>query len=126
MSPRGSSPRHRHQRPIPFLPESLRNPVEETHSHVRTLGIRGGAPQWAHAGGRHRRARISGCANQELSLDDQVDHATEVVAEVYDRGPVDYRVVATKGKGERLDRPELAKMEAMLRTRELDLLVFEG
>jgi site-specific DNA recombinase len=49
----------------------------------------------------------------------------EVVAEVYDRGPVDYRVVATKGKGERLDRPGLAKMEAMLRTRELDLLVFE-
>jgi hypothetical protein len=30
-------------------------------------------------------ARISGCVNQkELSLDDQVDHAKEVVAEMYD------------------------------------------
>lgn len=70
-------------------------------------------------------ARISGCANQkELSLEDQVDHAKEVVAGMYD-GPVEYRVIATKGKGERLDRPELAEVEAMLRTRELDLLVVE-
>jgi hypothetical protein len=50
-------------------------------------------------------ARISGCASQkELSLDDQVDHGKEEVAELY-RGPVEYRVIATKGKGERLDRP---------------------
>ena len=70
-------------------------------------------------------ARISGCANQkEVSLDDQVDHAKQVVAELYD-GPVEYRVIATKGKGERLDRPELAEIEALLRTRELDLLVAE-
>ena len=70
-------------------------------------------------------ARISGCQNQkELSLDDQVDHAKQVAAELYD-GPVEYRVVATRGKGERLDRPELAEVEAMLRTRELDLLVAE-
>ena len=70
-------------------------------------------------------ARISGCQNQkELSLDDQVDHGKEVVNELY-QGPVEYRVVATKGKGERLDRPELAEVEAMLRTRELDLLVVE-
>jgi site-specific DNA recombinase len=70
-------------------------------------------------------ARISGCKNQkEVSLDDQVDHGKEVVAEHYS-GPVEYLVVATKGKGERLDRPELAKIEAMLRSGELDLLVME-
>jgi hypothetical protein len=70
-------------------------------------------------------ARISGCANQkELSLDDQVDHAKQVVAELYD-GPVEFRVIATKGKGERLDRPELAELDAMLRTGELDGLVAE-
>jgi len=70
-------------------------------------------------------ARISGCTNQkELSLDDQFDHAKQVVAELHD-GPVEYRVIATKGKGEALDRPELAETEAMLRTRELDLLVAE-
>src|SRR5689334_12762545 len=70
-------------------------------------------------------ARISGCAKQkEVSLDDQVDHAKEAVAELYD-GPVDYRTIATKGKGERLDRPELAEVEAMIRSRELDLLVAE-
>jgi site-specific DNA recombinase len=70
-------------------------------------------------------ARISGGKNQkELSLDDQVDHAKQVVAELYD-GPVEYRVVATTGKGERLDRPELAEIEAMLRSGELDLLIAE-
>lgn len=70
-------------------------------------------------------ARISGCANQkELSLEDQVDHAKQVVAERYD-GPVDYRVIATKGKGERLDRPEVAAIEAMLRGGDLDVLVAE-
>jgi site-specific DNA recombinase len=70
-------------------------------------------------------ARISGCASQkEMSLDDQVDHGKEEVAELYE-GPCDYRIVATKGKGERLDRPELAEVERMIRTRELDLLVME-
>ena len=70
-------------------------------------------------------ARISGCASQkEISLDDQVDHGKEEVAELY-KGPDEYRVVATKGKGERLDRPELAKVEQMVRTRELDLLIME-
>ena len=47
--------------------------------------------------------RISGCANQkEQSLEDQEDHAQESIAELYD-GPVEFRVIATKGKGERLD-----------------------
>jgi hypothetical protein len=70
-------------------------------------------------------ARISGCAKQkEVSLDDQVDHAKEIVAEMYE-GPVEYRVIATKGKGERLDRPELAEIERMYRTGELDLSIQE-
>ena len=73
-------------------------------------------------------ARISGCQNQkEASLEDQEDHARDVVDQVYP-GPadrVDYRVIATKGKSERLDRPELAEIEALIRTRELDLLVIE-
>lgn len=70
-------------------------------------------------------ARISGCANQkELSLDDQVDHGKQVIAELYD-GPVEYRVIAAKGKGERLDRPEVKDIDRELRTRELDFLVAE-
>src|SRR5689334_20437854 len=69
--------------------------------------------------------RISGCQNQkEVSLEDQEDHAREVVEEVYD-GPAEHRVIATKAKGEQLDRPELGRIEAMLRSRELDLLVCE-
>jgi len=70
-------------------------------------------------------ARISGCQNQkELSLDDQIDHAKEEVAAIYD-GPIEFRTISTKGKGERLDRPELAQVEEMIRSRELDLLVME-
>ena len=70
-------------------------------------------------------ARISGCANQkEMSLDDQVDHVKEVAAELYE-GSIDYRIIATKGKGEALDRPELIEIEAVLRKGELDLLIFE-
>jgi hypothetical protein len=70
-------------------------------------------------------ARISGCQNQkEISLDDQVDHGKQVVAVLYD-GPVEFKVIATKGKSERLDRPELADVEALLRSGELDLLVAE-
>lgn len=70
-------------------------------------------------------ARISGGANQkELSLEDQEDHARQLVGEMY-AGPADYRVIATTGKGERLDRPELARIEEMIRSRELDFLVCE-
>src|SRR4051812_6206405 len=70
-------------------------------------------------------ARISGCANQlEMSLDDQADHAKEVIAELYD-GPIEFRIISTTGKGERLDRPELAQIEAELRKGELDILIME-
>jgi site-specific DNA recombinase len=70
-------------------------------------------------------ARISGCAKQkEVSLDDQIDHGKQEIADLY-QGPIDYRVIATKGKGERLDRPELEQIEAALRKREIDIFVFE-
>jgi hypothetical protein len=70
-------------------------------------------------------ARISGCAKQkEVSLEDQVDHGKEEVAQLF-QGPVEYLVIATKGKGERLDRPELDEIEQWLRSRKLDLLVME-
>jgi len=70
-------------------------------------------------------ARISGGQNQkELSLDDQVDHAKSVVSELFD-GSVEYRVIKTTAKGERLDRPELQQLEDLLKSRELDLLIAE-
>jgi DNA invertase Pin-like site-specific DNA recombinase len=71
-------------------------------------------------------ARISGCADQkEVSLDDQVDHAKETVADLPYEGPVEYQIIQTKGKGERLDRPELAEVEAMLRSGKLDFLILD-
>jgi hypothetical protein len=70
-------------------------------------------------------ARISGCANQkEQSLEDQTDHNKEVVEDRYE-GIVEYLIIATKGKGERLDRPELAQIEAEFRKSYLDLFVIE-
>jgi hypothetical protein len=69
--------------------------------------------------------RISGCANQkEMSLEDQEDHAKERVAELYS-GPVEFRIIATKAKGERLDRPELEEIEAALRSGVFDLFLFD-
>jgi site-specific DNA recombinase len=69
--------------------------------------------------------RISGCANQkELSLEDQEDNVRELVAEMY-QGPAEFRVIATKAKGERLDRPELEQIEAAYRSREYDLFVYD-
>lgn len=69
--------------------------------------------------------RISGCQNQkELSLEDQEDNAAEKVAELYS-GPADIKTVATKGKGERLDRPELEQIEAAYRSGEYDLFVYD-
>ena len=70
-------------------------------------------------------ARISGCANQkEVSLEDQEDHGKEVVTDLYS-GPVDYYVIATKAKGERIDRPELGQIEARLRSCQRDVLIVE-
>jgi hypothetical protein len=68
-------------------------------------------------------ARISGCASQkEMSLDDQVDHAKEEVANLY-QGPIEYRVIATKGKGEALDRPELVEVEQIIRRGDLSRML---
>lgn len=70
-------------------------------------------------------ARISGCTGQrEVSLADQQDHGREVGADVFD-GPAEYITIATKGKGERIDRPELLEIEGLLRSNTLDLLICE-
>jgi len=70
-------------------------------------------------------ARISGCSNQkELSLEDQEDRGREISQEIYS-GPTEFDVVATKGKGERLDRPELAAIERKLETGVYDLFVMD-
>lgn len=70
-------------------------------------------------------ARISGRPRQkEESLEDQTDHNKEIVSELY-TGPIQYLVIATKGKGERLDRPELAEIERVFRRGELDVFVWE-
>ena len=70
-------------------------------------------------------ARISGCADQkEESLNDQTDHNKEVVTDRYN-GPIEYLIIATKGKGERLDRPELAEIESEFRKSYLDIFVWE-
>ena len=70
-------------------------------------------------------ARISGGPRQkEVSLEDQVDHGKEEIGALY-KGAAEYEIIATKGKGEWLDRPELAEIEAILRTRRLDVLFVE-
>jgi DNA invertase Pin-like site-specific DNA recombinase len=70
-------------------------------------------------------SRISGCDNQkEASLDDQEDNAEDTVRDLYD-GPVDYRHISTKGKGERLDRPELEEIKAAYESGEDDLVVYD-
>lgn len=70
-------------------------------------------------------ARISGCGKQkEVSLDDQVEHARQDIAELY-RGKVEFLVIATKAKGERLDRPELAEAEAFILQGEIDVVYME-
>ena len=69
--------------------------------------------------------RISGCAKQkEASLDDQEDNAKEAIQELY-QGPVVYRVISTKAKGESLDRPELPEIEAEYRSRKYDFFVYD-
>jgi hypothetical protein len=73
----------------------------------------------------HAVACLSGCANQkDLSLEDQEDFARATIAELYD-GPIEICVIATTGKGEALDRPELEQIEAAYRSREYDLFVFD-
>jgi hypothetical protein len=40
-------------------------------------------------------------------------------------GPVEYKVIATKGKGEWIDRPELAEIEELIESRQYDVLFAE-
>ena len=90
---------------------SRQNPIVPKNGHTLFVGIV---------------ARISGCADQkEVSLDDQVDNGKQTVAELSYDGPVKYEIIKTTGKGERLDRPELADVETLLRTGKLDLLILD-
>src|ERR1700681_3683953 len=69
--------------------------------------------------------RISGCPKQkEESLDDQEDNAKEVIADLYS-GQVEFNVIATTGKGEWLDRPELEQIEIALKSGKYDIFVFD-
>ena len=78
----------------------------------------------APAGGRKpltlTRTTAGGTVKQSFSH----GRSKQVVVEMYD-GEVEYRVIATIGKGEALDRPELEQVEAQLRRGELDLLIME-
>ncbi|HUE74538.1 MAG TPA: hypothetical protein VMP01_26965 [Pirellulaceae bacterium] len=70
-------------------------------------------------------ARISGCSGQkEVSLEDQIDHGKEEAGQLY-KGQMDFDTISTKGKGERLDRPELAQVEVLFRSKKLDLCIME-
>lgn len=69
--------------------------------------------------------RISGCAKQtELSNEDQEDNGKQLIAELYS-GPSEFRVIATKGKGENLERPELEQIEAAYKSRKFDVFIFD-
>jgi len=68
-------------------------------------------------------ARMSGSPNREAKPNHQIDYCKQVVAELHE-GSVEYRIISV-GKDAQLDRPELAEIEAMLRSRELDLLIGE-
>ena len=69
--------------------------------------------------------RISGCVNQkELSLDDQFDHLKQEVEELFD-GPIEFHTISTKAKGEHLDRPEIAKIEELIRSGKVDVILME-
>ncbi len=71
-------------------------------------------------------ARISGRPGQkEVSLEDQVDNAREMIGEIYE-GPVEFEVLAcTKAKGEWLDRPELQLIEEAYRSKKYDVIAYD-
>ncbi len=52
--------------------------------------------------------------SKRAKLEDQTDHNREIVEEMF-RRPIEYLIIATKGKGELLKRPELAQIEAEFR-----------
>jgi hypothetical protein len=69
--------------------------------------------------------RISGGPRQkEESLEDQADDGKKTISGMYG-GPVEYKVIATKGKGEWIDRPELAEIERLIESRLYDVLYAE-
>ena len=67
-------------------------------------------------------ARISGCAKQkDVSLTDQIDYGKSFVREMYPEGEIVWHEIAKKGKGERLDRPELQELRELIESDTIDL-----
>ncbi len=81
-------------------------------------------PQDGHTLQVIRIARISTLSQDERSLDDQLALLKKHVEAMYD-GPVEYYDIATQGSGERLDREELALLEALIEARNHDLAITE-
>ena len=69
-------------------------------------------------------ARISGVSQDERSLDDQEAMHREIVDSNYD-GPIEWRVLATRGSGERLDRDEYFELTELIETGRIDLVIAE-
>ncbi|MBL9083334.1 MAG: hypothetical protein JNK76_16080 [Planctomycetales bacterium] len=69
--------------------------------------------------------RISGCPRQkEMSLEDQEQNAREFVIDAYSHR-YEFECLSTIGKGECLERPELAKIEEMYRSNLVDLVIYD-
>src|SRR5688572_4433001 len=69
-------------------------------------------------------ARISGVSQDERSLDDQEAMLRHVVDSNFS-GPMDWRVLATRGSGERLDRDEYFELTELIATGQIDLVIAE-
>jgi hypothetical protein len=59
-----------------------------------------------------------------VSLEDQADNGKDTIKEMF-RGPAEYKVIATKAKGEWVDRPELRELQQLIETNQFDVLFAE-
>jgi hypothetical protein len=59
-----------------------------------------------------------------VSLEDQADNGKDTIKEMYS-GPAEYKVIATKAKGEWVDRPELRELQRLIETKHFDVLFAE-
>ncbi|HEV3386491.1 MAG TPA: recombinase family protein [Gemmata sp.] len=69
-------------------------------------------------------ARISGPHQDERSLDDQIALCKKYVRDRYS-GPVEFIIIQGRGKGEYLERKELADAEAAVESCKFDLVIME-
>ncbi len=68
--------------------------------------------------------RISTVHQDPRSLEDQEALIRQYVTDHYD-GPVNFRIVATQGSGEHLDRRELTEIESLIESNTIDLAILE-